>query len=135
MPDALDLATLALRLTAGAIFLVQGYVKLARPPDVPHGRSNLEGLMRVRGVPSPHEFAFVVAAFELVGGAALIAGLLTRIATIPLGFILLVAIVGFKFRAGFLGGWDWPLSVLTILIAIALLGPGTYSIDAILGAR
>jgi putative oxidoreductase len=128
----LDLATLALRLTAGAIFVAQGYRKLFVEATASHGRANLEAMIRSRGLPMAGWIALVVSALELVGGVALLVGLLTRLATVPLAGILVVAIVGFKIRGGFLGGWDWPLSVLTLLIAIALLGPGAISLDAAL---
>jgi putative oxidoreductase len=127
-----DVATLALRLTAGAIFVAQGYRKLFVDPAASHGRANLEAMIRNRGLPMPERLALLVSAAELVGGIALLLGAFTRLATLPLAGILLVAIAGFKFRAGFLGGWDWPLSVLTLLIAIALLGPGAISVDGAL---
>jgi putative oxidoreductase len=130
--NPLDIATLVLRLTAGATFVVQGFVKLARPPDAPHGRANLAAMVARRGLPRPAETAVFVAAIELLFGLLVLIGLFTRIATIPLDGVLIAAIVGFKFQAGFIGGWDWPLSVLAILVAIALLGPGGYSMDAIL---
>ena len=135
MPSAADLAALVLRLTAGVIFVAQGYTKLIRPAEVAHGRANLEAMIRARGLPRSRQIALIVSGFELLGGIALLAGILTRLAIVPLAAILVVAIIGFKFRSGFLGGWDWPLSVLAILVAIALLGPGLYSVDAILGLQ
>jgi putative oxidoreductase len=128
----LDLATLALRVTAGAIFVAQGYRKLFVDPAASHGRANLETMIRNRGMPMPGRLALLVSAVEFVGGVALLLGVFTRVATVPLAGILVVAIAGFKFRTGFLGGWDWPLSVLTLLVAIALLGPGAISLDAAL---
>jgi len=76
--------------------------------------------------------AWVVGLTELVGGAALLVGLFTRVATLPLSIILVAAIVGYKWEQGFLGGWDWPFSVLGIVLAITLLGAGPISLDAVL---
>ena len=129
---AIDVAALAVRLVVAAIFVAQGYIKLLRPPDAPHGRANLEAMIRGRGIARSHELALLVSAFELVCGAAVGVGFLTRLAVIPLAVILVVAIAGFKFRSGFVGGWDWPLSVLTLLVVLALVGAGAWSLDAAL---
>jgi uncharacterized membrane protein YphA (DoxX/SURF4 family) len=80
----------------------------------------------------PRELALFVSILELTCGAALVAGFATRLAVIPLAVILIVAILGFKLRSGFVGGWDWPLSVLTLLAVIGLLGAGAWSVDAFL---
>jgi uncharacterized membrane protein YphA (DoxX/SURF4 family) len=103
------------------------------PPDAPHGRENLERLIARRRLPRPDLLAQLVGVTELVGGAALLLGLLTRVATLPLAIVLVVAIGGYKWEQGFLGGWDWPFSVLGIVLAIALLGAGPVSVDALLG--
>ena len=87
-------------------------------------------MIRGRGIARSHELALLVSAFELGCGVAVAVGFLTRLAVVPLAVILVVAIAGFKFRSGFVGGWDWPLSVLTLLVVIALLGPGAWSVDA-----
>ena len=133
MPTTIDIVTLLVRLVVGAIFVAQGYIKLVRASDAPHGRGNLETMIRNRGLARPHELAILVSTLELVCGAAVALGLLTRFAVVPVAVILLVAIAGFKFRSGFVGGWDWPLSVLTLLVVIALLGAGAWSVDAALG--
>jgi uncharacterized membrane protein YphA (DoxX/SURF4 family) len=132
VPTTIDVAALIVRLVVGAIFIAQGYVKLLRPPDAPHGRANLEAMIRGRGIARPREVAILVSALELSCGLAVVAGFLTRLAIIPLVAILIVAIAGFKYRTGFVGGWDWPLSVLTLLAIVALLGAGAWSVDAVL---
>jgi putative oxidoreductase len=126
-------AELVLRLVAGAIFFAQGWRKVVSAADAPHGRMNLERLIARRDLPRPDVLARVVGLTELIGGAALLVGLLTRVATLPLMVILVVAIVGYKREQGFHGGWDWPFSVLGIVVAIALLGGGPLSLDAFLG--
>jgi putative oxidoreductase len=130
--ELVTITALVLRLAAGAIFVAQGTRKLLGPADAPHGRRALAEMIRREGMPAPERLALVVAAVELAGGIGLIAGLLTRLAAAALAFILIVAILGFKRRAGFLGGWDWPFSVLAIVSAILLLGAGAWSLDSIL---
>lgn len=126
-------AALLLRLAAGAIFVSQGVRKLIAPPNAPHGRGALTDMIQRHGWPSPARLAIVVAGTELVCGAMVAMGLLTRLTAIPLAAILVVAIFGFKRDAGFLGGWDWPFSVLAIVLAILVLGAGAWSLDALLG--
>jgi uncharacterized membrane protein YphA (DoxX/SURF4 family) len=126
------LAALVLRLAAGSIFTVQGARKLFAARAAPHGRDALAAMIRGRGLPQPDRQAWLVAATEFVSGLGLFAGFLTRVVVLPLAGILVVAIVGFKWRAGFLGGWDWPFSVLAILSAIFVLGAGAWSVDALL---
>jgi putative oxidoreductase len=132
MTPTIDGAALLARVVVGAIFVAQGYIKLMRPPDAPHGRANLEAMIRGRGIAAPRELALLVAALELICGAAVAVGFLTRLVIVPLALILIVAIAGFKFRAGFVGGWDWPLSVVALLGVIFLLGAGAWSADAAL---
>ncbi len=126
-------AALLLRLAAGMIFIAQGVRKLIASPDAPHGRDALAEMIRRQGWPWAGRLAIVVAATELLCGVMVLIGLLTRFAAIPLAAILVVAILGFKRKAGFLGGWDWPFSVLAIVVAIFVLGAGAWSIDALLG--
>lgn len=127
------LAALVLRLAAGAIFVAQGVRKLFAPPEAPHGRRALANMMRQQGLPRPEGLALVVSATELTCGFALLVGLFTRLVALPLAAVLIVAIVGFKRQAGFLGGWDWPFSVLAIDATIVLLGGGPWSLDAAFG--
>lgn len=133
MTDTVAAAALVLRLVGGTIFVVQGWRKVFEPVDAPHGRANLEALIARRSLPRPDLLALAVGLTELLGGAALLAGFMTRLATVPLAVVLLVAIAGYKWQQGFLGGWDWPFSVLGIVVAIALLGAGPLSLDAMLG--
>lgn len=134
MTIAFAAAAAILRLAAAAIFLAQGIRKVFAPPDAAHGRGGLAAAIGREGMPAPERLAWLVAVTELVGGAALGIGLFTRLAAVPLVVVLLVAIYS-KRRAGFLGGWDWPLSVLAIVVAILLLGPGPWSLDGLVGTE
>ena len=133
MTYAPDAAELILRIVVGAIFVVQGYRKLFAPAGTKGSGSGLRGMIREAGFPFPDVLATVVSVTELTGGILLLVGLLTRLAAVPLALTLVVAIVRFKWREGFQGGWDWPLSVLGSTIALLLLGAGTVSIDHLIG--
>ncbi len=129
----MDAAALILRLVVGSIFVVQGYRKLFAPPGSKGSGAALRQMIEAAGFPLPALTARVVAAVELVGGLLLIVGLATRWASIPLALTLVVAIVRFKWKDGFQGGWDWPLSVLGGSLALVLLGAGSFSLDHLLG--
>lgn len=128
-----DLATLVLRLAIGAIFFVQGYRKTFAPGGSKGSGTALREMIAAEGLPAPALLARMVALVELVGGGLIMLGLATRIAAVPLGLTLVVAIVRFKWKDGFQGGWDWPLSVLAGTVALLLLGAGSWSIDHLLG--
>lgn len=127
-----EIAALVLRLVVGVIFVAQGYRKLFGAADRPPGRTNLTHMIAERGIGRPKEWALLVSVTELLFGSLVLIGLMTRLAVIPLIALLIAAIVLFKIREGFIGGWDWPLSVLGSLTAILLLGGGEFSLDTIL---
>lgn len=127
-----DLAALVLRLVIGGIFIAQGWRKVMAPADAPHGRGNLQRMIESGGFPAASLLALAVGAAELGCGVLVLIGLLTRLAVLPLIGIMLVAIVRFKWKAGFLGGWDWPLSVLGGCVALLLIGGGRFSVDHLL---
>lgn len=128
----MDEAALILRITIGCIFLAQGVRKVLGQPDAPHGRMALQGLIAGGSLPMPALSATLAGYVELIGGSLVLVGLLTRFALIPLIVILLGAIY-LKFKQGFLGGWDWPFSVLGACIALFALGSGEFSIDELIG--
>lgn len=59
-------------------------------------------------------------------------GLIARLATLPLLATLAIAITRFKWRSGFIAGWDWPLSVFGIALGVLILGAGQFSLDGAL---
>jgi putative oxidoreductase len=128
-----DAAALVLRAAVGGIFIVQGYRKTFALPGAKGSGMALRDMIATAGFPAAALLARVVSVVELAGGALLLLGLATRVAAIPLALTLVVAIVRFKWRDGFQGGWDWPLSVLAGTVALFLLGAGGLSIDHFLG--
>jgi putative oxidoreductase len=88
-------------------------------------------------VPLPMISALLTMAAELLCGLALIVGLFTRIATIPLMIVMTVALLFVHIRNGFFlpVGCEYVLVLLVALIAIRTLGPGEASMDNSVGGR
>jgi putative oxidoreductase len=85
--------------------------------------------------------AYLVTAGELLGGLALLSGVLVRsasLALIPifLGVLSLTWRNGWVFNAPNGGGWEFPALLLVLAGVQALLGPGAFSLgDALRGVR
>ncbi|VVB56946.1 DoxX [uncultured archaeon] len=123
-----NLGLLALRL-ALALFILHGVQKL----------TSLDATAKFFGsvgIPAPGLMAMVVGCIELFGGIAVLLGLGTRYAGVLLTFVMLGAIattaVSGVLSAGLPMGllnMDLEWVYLFAAIAVALTGPGKYSID------
>lgn len=124
------LAPLILRLILGGIMLVHGWQKLQGGPAA-FGRGALAGL----GVPAPVLMGYVVTFTELIGGALLIVGLLSRLAALALTINLTVAIALVKVNVGLIApegkgaGAELDLALIAGFLAILVMGPGPTSLD------
>ena len=81
-----DRAIIFIRIMVGAIFLFEGLQKFLYP-DL-RGAGFFEDI----GIPFPEFMSYSVAFFEVTCGLLILAGLLTRLASIPLIFIMITAI-------------------------------------------
>ncbi|MCC5858621.1 MAG: DoxX family protein, partial [Ectothiorhodospiraceae bacterium] len=79
-------ATILIRIMVGAVFISEGIQKFVRAEEVGAGRFERIGL------PQPQVLAPVVGVFEVLCGALVVIGLLTRPAVVPLLVIMGVAI-------------------------------------------
>jgi putative oxidoreductase len=123
-------ATILIRLLVGSVFLSEGIQKFLFPATLGVGR-----FVKI-GIPAPHFFAPFVGVIEILCGALLILGLLTRLATIPLIIDISVAIVTTKIpiwsQAGF---WSMvheartDYCMLLGLVFLVIVGSGPFSID------
>ena len=117
------------RLSLGVVFVGTGWGKL-------HNLDKVTAFFGELGIPAPGCNATLAASAELVCGALLLVGLLSRLAALPLAFTMAVAIATAK-RADLNGISDlfgfeeWLLLVLAVWIAVA--GPGPLSLDALIG--
>jgi putative oxidoreductase len=142
--------SILVRLLIGlVVFLPEGIQKLLFPDILGAGR--FAGI----GIPHPAFMGPLVGCFEIVCGALIIVGLLTRLASIPLIVIMLVAIVSTK--VPILLGHEWwifhlpklsrygfwsmlheartDFDMLLGLIYLLIEGAGAWSIDAMLSDR
>lgn len=129
-------AAILIRLAVGAVFLSEGIQKFLFPAELGAGR-----FARI-GLPAPGTLAPLVACFEIACGLAVLAGLLTRLAAVPLVAIMVVALASTK--APILaskGFWamaheartDWAM--LTGALFLLSCGAGPWSLDALLQRR
>jgi len=115
------------RLTVGVVFIGTGWGKL-------HTLSEVSDYFASLHIPAPALQARIAAGTEFFGGILVLCGLFARLASIPLGFTMVVAILTAK-RAeidglsSLVGFEEW--SYLVFFIWIALAGPGPLSLDAL----
>lgn len=127
------LAPLAVRVIVGIIMFAHGLQKLQGGP------ANFGQALAGMGVPLPELMGYVVTFVELVGGALLIVGLLSRLAALLLTIDLVVAILLVKVNIGLLSpqsggvGAELDLALIAGFLAILLAGPGRFSLDYALG--
>lgn len=141
-------SVILIRLIVGWVFLSEGIQKFLYPAENGAGR-----FARI-GIPSPDVMGPFVGGVEIVCGALILVGLLTRFAAIPLIVNMLVAILSTKIPI-LLGHGFWGFSLRTLpyygfwgmfheartdfamllgSIFLLIVGGGLWSIDAKLSA-
>lgn len=122
--------TILIRLIVGAVFLSEGIQKFLFPEIRGAGRFEKIGL------PSPEFLGSFVGTFEILCGTLVLFGLFTRLASIPLIIIMLVAIATTKAEVlADKGFWemmhgsrtDWSMLLGSIFLLIK--GGGYWSVD------
>ena len=118
-----------LGIVTGIIFIGHGLPKFGWVGD--GGLAGTAGFLESIGVPLPMAGAFLVAFFEVFGGAFLILGLLTRFWGAGLAFAMLTAVTLVHLDAGMFGkgGYQWALLLMACSIAFAFEGAGKASLD------
>lgn len=126
-----DASITIIRLMVGAVFLSEGIQKFLFPAIRGAGRFEKIGL------PAPEFLGTFVGTFEVVCGALILIGFLTRLAAIPTLIIMLVAIATTKSQVlADEGFWammhgsrtDWAMLLGSIFLIMK--GGGKYSLDA-----
>lgn len=122
-----DWGLFLLRLTLGVIFFAHGSQKVLGWFGGP-GLGGTVHYMARMGIPAP--LAYLAAFTELLGGIALILGLLSRLASMGLAVNMLVAILTAPGPKGFFApkGFEYPLALLAMAVLIVLAGPGQIAV-------
>ncbi len=125
----IDLGLFLLRLLPGIVFVFHGSQKLFSLFGG-KGLGAMAGFLEQKGVPAPMLAATLAGLAEFLGGLALLTGFATRILSIPLIFNMAVACLlvhRSAFDAG-KGGMEYPLTLGFVVLGIAILGPGRWTV-------
>jgi len=128
------LAPLLTRLLLGPAFFLTGRGKLMN-------FENTVGFFTQLGIPFPEANAAFVASLELAGGILLTLGLGTRVVALLLSSTMMVALLTAdrqSFLEGLAGGdvtGVTPAVFLLFLVWLVLYGPGSVSLDWLIGKR
>jgi putative oxidoreductase len=114
---------LILRVVLGAIFIAHGFQKIS------HGMPDLARTVAHLGFPMPALFAWAAALSEFLGGICVLVGLFTRYAALAIAIVMTVAVVKVHLHEGLVGGYEFPLALLAVAVAVVLLGAGPASVD------
>ncbi|GAA0945533.1 DoxX family protein [Kribbella koreensis] len=122
-----DLVLLIARAGLGVVFIAHGWQKFRT-----NGLDGTAAGFEQMGVPAPTLSAYYAAAVELIGGAALVLGVLTTVAGVLLaldmaGAFLFVHMSNGVFVAD--GGWELVVVLGLFALALAATGPGRFSVD------
>lgn len=126
-------STIIIRLMVGAVFVSEGIQKFMYPSVRGAGRFEKIGL------PLPEILGPLVGSFEIFCGGLILLGLFTRLASIPLIIIMLIAIASTKIEILTEDGFwemlhasrtDWSMLLGSIFLLVK--GSGRFSLDWII---
>jgi putative oxidoreductase len=131
------LGLLILRLVIGLTIAAHGAQKLFGWWGGPGmtGWTQSVGKLRIRPA---KPWAWVAALSEFGGGLLLALGFLSPLGSLAIAGAMLVAIATVHLPRGFWvskGGYEFNLALIAAVAALALTGPGAYSLDAALGVH
>jgi putative oxidoreductase len=131
----MDTGLLILRVVVGLVMAAHGSQKLFAWFGG-HGIAGTGGFFESLGFRPGRFFAMAAGASELLGGLLLALGLLGPLGPAMIIAVMIVAIATVHWSHGLFAqnnGFELPLIYIVGATAIALIGNGAYSLDAVLG--
>jgi putative oxidoreductase len=127
----LGVGLLVLRLALGAVFLVHGGQKLMMGPGA------MAGMFANMGAPAPSLTGPLAMVVEPLAGAALVLGVLTRLAALGVAVDMLGALLIVHVGNGFFvpRGIEFPMMLFASAVALMLVGAGPFSLDRTIARR
>jgi putative oxidoreductase len=131
--------TLPVRLALAAVMIAHGAQKVLGSFNGPGFNTYISGNTPFTFMRPAWLWLSAAALSELVGGILVGLGFLTRVAAFFIGCVMLTAVIGVHWTGGFFAnnrGYEYPLSLLAMAIALLIAGGGQASVDkALSGGR
>lgn len=130
----LDLAMLVLRIALGAMLIAHGANKILGAG----GLVGTAGWFESLGLRPSYVHARVAAFTEIGAGALLLVGLATTAASAAfIGLMLVATLTDHRGKGYFVfkGGWEYSVLVMMMAIVPALVGPGEWALDHVIGVE
>ncbi|HEX5597239.1 MAG TPA: DoxX family protein [Micromonosporaceae bacterium] len=128
-----DFAMLVARVAVGVIFIAHGWQKLTE-----WGLDGTAASFDQMGVPLPAASAWFAALVELVGGVALVVGLVVPVAGLLLALDMLGAFLIVHVDNGVFvnaNGFELVLALGAAALLLAAVGAGRFSLDRVIAPR
>jgi putative oxidoreductase len=135
MTMSMSLGLLILRVVIGLTLAGHGAQKLFGWWGGPGIATWVQVVAKLRIRPAV-AWAWIAALSEFGGGLLLALGLLSPLGSLAIAGAMLVAVATVHWANGFWAGkrgYEFNLALLAAVAAVALIGPGSYSLDGVLG--
>ncbi len=124
------------RIVLGYVMAAHGWEKIDGGAEL---RAGLSAFLDGKSVPLPDLVAWVVPYIELIGGVALMLGLVARVAALLIAVFLALAALVVTRSNGLIGprgggvGYERDLVFIAAALVVVVQGPGPLSLDRLLG--
>ena len=128
--------TAPLRLALGTVFVAHGAQKVLGSFNGPGFRAFTSGNTPFSFMKPASAWLAAAAFSEFIGGILVFLGLLTRVGAFLISCVMLTAIFGILWPNFFSSkGFEYPMSLLAIALALLIAGGGAASVDLAMSGK